>query len=153
VRIERTVDVHYVRTVIGHPAIKPEVLEGDDEPLVPLHESIYYLVPSVERHADGAIEDVRVGVVAFIPVNSIAWNPHIAILPEHRGCGTEALQAAMSWMFENTPCEKVVAYPPAFNARMIHVFEKCGFCLEGRSPRSFKWRGEYHDRILMGKEK
>lgn len=152
-RIERTYDARYVRSVIGHPGIRPDVWELEEDPPVPMHESIYYLVPSIERFQDGAVEDVPVGIVAFMPVNSISWNPHIAIFPESRGCGTEVLLHALAWMFKNTPCEKVVAYPPAFNTRMIRVFEKCGFFLEGRSPRSFKWRGEYHDRILMGKEK
>jgi|SRR5581483_1764690 len=151
-RLERTFDVELVRSVIGHPEIKPHVLEGDDVP-VPLHDSIYYLVAREERFADGAVEDDVVGMVGFLPVNSIAWNPHVAVLPRHRGRGTELMALAMQWMFANTQCRKLVAYPPVFNARMIRVFEKCGFEFEGRSPASFAWRGEIHDRMLMGANK
>jgi len=150
-RLERTFDVELVRSIIGHPEVKPLVLETEDVP-VPLHEAIYYLVAKEERHADGAVEDQVIGVVAFIPVNGITWNPHIAVLPEHRGRGTEVMAAAMQWMLVNTTCRKLVAYPPAFNMRMIRVFEKCGFSVEGLSRRSFPWHGEIHDRILMGKE-
>lgn len=151
-RIERTLDVALVRSVIGHPEIKPLVLDTDEVP-VPLHDSIYYLAPREERFADGAVEDVLLGIVAFMPINNVTWNPHIAILPEHRGRGTEVMRAALAWMFGNTPCEKVVAYPPAYNVAMIRVFEKCGFKLEGCSPRSFRWHGEMHARLLYGLEK
>lgn len=151
-RIERTRDAALVRSVIGHPEIRPLVLEGDDVP-VPMHESIYYLAPKEERHADGAVEDVLLGIVAFMPINNVSWNPHIAILPEHRGRGTEVMKAALAWMFENTACEKVVAHPPAYNSKMIKVFEKCGFRLEGCSPKSFRWNGIMHARLLYGLEK
>lgn len=151
-RLERTFDAELVRSVIGHPQIKPLVLETDDVP-VPMHESIYYFSAKDYRCADGAVDDVLLGVVGFIPVNNIAWNPHLAILPEHRGRGTEVMEKAIEWMFANTPCEKVVAFPPAYNAAMIRVFEKCGFRVEGCSPKSFRWNGELHARLLMGKEK
>lgn len=151
-RLERTFDQALIRSVIGHPEIRPLVLEGEDVP-VPMHESIYYFAARVERHADGAIEDDLVGIVAFIPVNSISWNPHVAVLPSYRGSGTEIVRLAIAWMFAHTACEKVVAYPPAYNVSMIRVFEKCGFKLEGCSPRSFRWHGEMHARLLYGLEK
>ena len=134
----RTFDIERVKGVICHPEILPLVCDG--EPAFPVHDSIYYLMPE-----DGA------GVVAFLPINSITWNPHIAILPEHRGRGTGLMTEALNWMFENTPCRKVVAYPPSYNLPMIRVFEKCGFSREGFSPRSFEFRGQVYDRVLMGR--
>lgn len=151
-RLERTQDAGLVRSILAHPEVKPLVWEGDGDPVVPLHDSIYHLVAREEVYADGATEDQLVGVVAFLPVNSISWNPHMAILPAHRGRGTQALELALRWMSENTPCRKVVAYPPQFNAAMIRVFEKCGFSQEGLSPNSFRWRGALYGRVLMGKE-
>lgn len=151
--VERTFDPELVRSIIAHPGIKPYTWEGEGEPPVPMHESIYYLLAKDERYADGAVEDVTFGVVAFIPVNPVTWNPHMAILPQHRGTGTQAMNLAMRWMFENTPCRKLVAHPPAFNSRMIRVFEKCGFKTEGVSPKSFLWHGVMHARILMGADK
>lgn len=150
--IERTTDADFVSSVINHPEIREDLTDGEDLH-VPMHESIYYLKPTFERHVDGAVEDVAVGVVGFIPINAVTWNPHIAILPEYRGHGTDAMKAGVTWMFENTPCRKIVAYPPAFNTRMIRVFEKCGFKMEGVSPKSFPWHGVLRDRVLMGLEK
>ena len=151
-KLERTFDADLIRSVVGHPEIKPLVLESEDVP-VPMHDSIYYFKAIEERIADGAVEDVLIGIVAFMPVNNISWNPHICVLPEHRGKGTEVMRLAVEWMFSNTPCAKVVAFPPAFNKPMVRVFEKCGFRLEGISPKSFLWHGELHARFLMGMEK
>lgn len=151
-RIERTTDRAAVLRIVGHPSVKPLIWEGDDDPIVPIHESIYYLIGHDERFSDGAVEDVAVGVVAFLPVNSICWNPHVAVLPEHRGRGTELVSEALRWMRSHTPCRKIFAAPPAYNAQMIRVFEKCGFHREGMSPKSFQFRGEIFDRVLMGKE-
>lgn len=136
--MKRVFDIDLVKAVICHPEIQPAICEG--EPSFPVHDSIYYLMPE-----DGA------GVVMFMPINTITWNPHIAVLPEHRGRGSELMAAGCQWMFDNTPCRKIVAFPPAFNKAMIRVFEKCGFAHEGVSPNSFMFYGEMHDRILMGR--
>jgi RimJ/RimL family protein N-acetyltransferase len=152
VRLDRAKDAGIVSSILTHPMVKPEIWDLDGDPVVPMHDSIYHLIARDERHADGAVNDVILGVVAFLPVNGITWNPHIAILPSYRGVGTQVMKLGMKWMAENTNCKKLVAYPPAFNARMIRVFEKCGFRLEGVSPNSFLWHGEKYARMLMGTE-
>lgn len=149
--LTRTTDERLIRSVIEHPELAQDMYEG--VAAVPFHDSIYYLAPMDERHADGAVADELLGIVAYIPVNPVTWNPHIGILPAHRGRGTEVMSESLRWMFENTPCRKVVAHPPVFNKRVIRLFEKCGFAVEGESPASFPWRGGLHDRLLMGIEK
>lgn len=152
--IERTFDHEAVRAVIGHPAVRPYSDDSDGDLVVPMHAKIYHLLANEDIGVDpGEIQTRTLGSVSFVPVNGITWNPHIGVLPEYRGRGTEVMRAACAWMFRNTPCEKIVAYPPTSNPRMVRVFEKCGFAREGYSPRSFPWRGSIYDRILMGKEK
>lgn len=151
--IERTTDANYIRSVIGHPEIRGELFD-DEELSVPMHESIYYLAPFNDVFCDpGIVEKCRLGFVAFGPINRITWNPHIAIFPEFRGCGTEAMQLGIAWMFENTPCQKLVAHPPEYNKAMLRVFEKCGFKREGYSPNSFGRHGVLYGRHLLGLEK
>ena len=152
-RIERTTDERTIRNVLGNPTVVHEIWDEERELPVHVHDSIYWLSVNDEHHSDGAIEDVQVGIIEFVPMNAITWNPHIAILPQYRGLGTQAMKKAIAWMFLNTPCKKIFAAPPAFNTRMIRVFRKCGFKREGISPKSFPWRGEIHDRVLMGLEK
>ena len=142
-RIERSIDEQMIRSIVSHAEIKPHIWEGEGEPEVPMHESVYYLL---------GIEDVAVGVVAFVPMNPVTWMPHIAALPGREGRGSELLRLATQWMFKNTPCRKAFAALPAFNARVIRVFEKCDFRLEGVSPKSFEWHGHLHGQLLMGKE-
>lgn len=152
-RLERTFDAALVQAILSKPGVKERIWEGDSNPAVPMHESIYYLIATDELYGDGAVEDVTLGVVGFIPVNNVAWNPHIAMHPECRGRGTEVMRAAIGWMFENTECLKVIAHPPAYHKAMIRVFEKCGLELEGCSPKSFRWNGILHARLLMGIDK
>lgn len=153
-KIERTTDIDFIWSVISHPQIKPVLFENDDEMAVPEHERIYYLAPYEDAFVDpGAVEKVRVGVVAFIPLNQVTWNPHIAILPQHRGKGTEAMKLGLEWMFHNTPCQKITAFPPVTNGAMVRVFEKCGMKQEGYSPRSYLQHGQLVDRFMFGMEK
>lgn len=153
--VERTKDAELIRSIIGMPEIRVLVMEGEGEIPVPAHDDIYYLAVKEPIFGDGAVEDRLVGIVAFMPVNSITWNPHIAILPmkQDRGVGTEAMRAAVDWMFSNTSCRKIVASPPTFKGAMIRVFEKCGLRIEGMSPASFSWNGRVYDRLLMGIER
>lgn len=149
--LDRTFNEAEVLAVIGHPEVRPYTYDMDGEIPCPMHESIYHLIAKEDFGFDpGDIQTRVLGSVTFMPVNSITWNPHIGVLPEYRGYGTEIMRAAMQWMFAKTPCLKLVAHPPTSNPRMIRVFEKCGFVREGYSRDSFPWRGEIYDRVLMG---
>lgn len=151
--IERTQDVGFIASVLRHPEIK-DLISDDGEVILPLHPQLYYLVPKIEIGVEpGMIEDRAIGCLAFMPINFITWNPHIAILPEYRGRGTEAMELGIQWMFENTRCLKIVAHVPEYNAAMFRVFEKCGFQHEGYSPDSIMKHGKLHGRVLMGRSR
>lgn len=137
----RTTSVSLIRSVFFHPAIKPEVMDDDMEIIV--HEKIYWLL----AYVDGAL----VGLVMFCPIYSLAWNPHIAIFPHHRGCGTEVMKQGVRWMFDNTPCNKLIAFP--FKPIMKRVYEKCGFTIEGNSRGLLTIRGQQIDCQIVGIEK
>lgn len=149
--LERTFDPEAIRAVIDHPEVRPYTYDLEGEIPVPMHESIYHLLAKEDFGFDpGDVQTRIIGSVTFMPINTMTWNPHIGVLPEYRGRGTEVMRLAISWMVENTPCRKLVAFPPTSNPKMIRVFEKCGFSREGYSPASFPWCGEVHDRVLMG---
>lgn len=153
--IERTTDRRLVESVFLHPAVKPMMFDYDERELN-MSDRLIYLADYLEEHADGAVGRGKlVGIVCFLPVTNVAWNPHIALLPEHQGCGLGHLtmRHAIEWMFRSTPCEKLIAYPPVFKLAMIRVFYKCGFAQEGLQARAIRWYGELHDRMVMGLEK
>lgn len=146
-------DMRLVASILAHEGVRESVWDdGGPQPL-PVHPSIHYLVASKDVWDEGVLNNRPIGVVAFMPVNSVTCNPHIAILPEFRGTGTDVMDLAIDWMFDNTECKKLVAHPPEYNAAMIRVFEKCGFNREGYSPGSILKDGVMHGRILMGRAK
>lgn len=140
--LERTQDASVIRSVLHHPDVLTKVWDGAGDPPIPIHDSIYHLVAKV----DGEVA----GLITFMPVNSITWNPHVNIIAQGRGLGTELVKRGLEYMFSRTPCRKVVAFPPAPNIAMIRVFEKCGFQREGYSPNSFEFKGETFNRVLLG---
>jgi RimJ/RimL family protein N-acetyltransferase len=49
-----------------------------------------------------------------------------------RGLGRRLLEAVVDWQLAREPrTRRIVAEPDVRNARMIHVFERCGFVREG----------------------
>lgn len=151
IKIERTEDVTLITSILSHPEIK-DLVSDDGEVTVPLHPQLYYLLPKIEIGVEpGMIEERVIGCLAFVPINHITWNPHIAILPQYRGIGTQAMELGMKWMFKNTRCKKLIANVPEYNVPMLRVFEKCDFKREGYSPDSLMKNGQLHGRILMGR--
>lgn len=153
-RVERTEDVGLIYLILATPGISEWIGDDGGELNLVINPKIYYLLAKIEIGVEpGMIEEKVVGCMAFGPINGITWNPHLAILPQYRGHGTQALQAGIDWMFKNSPCEKLVAYPPSYNFAMVRVFEKCGFVHEGYSPDSVRKNGLLHGRHLMGRNR
>lgn len=150
-RIERTEDMAFVNSLLQMPGVVETAWDDGGPKTLSVHPSLVYLRASIEVWDEGAIRSEDVGCMTFIPINAVTWNPHIAILPEHRGKGTETMKAGIEWMLENTGFQKLVAYPPEYNKPMIRVFEKCGFKCEGYSPASILKNGVLHGRYLMGR--
>ena len=49
-----------------------------------------------------------------------------------QGLGRRLLEAVVGWQLDREPrTRRIVAEPDVRNARMIHVFERCGFLREG----------------------
>ena len=115
-RLVRTADEALIRSVIDHPCVKDWLMQdGDTELVVPEHDSIYYLAAYRELGVEpGDVYAQLLGALAFVPINGITWNPHIAVLPKFQGMGygTEMMKMGVKWMFDNTPCLKIVAFPP-----------------------------------------
>lgn len=155
--IERTEDKAYMASVLLDPAIA-HLMRDDGTPTEfdpMIHPLMYYLIPKMDvAFEPGIVESVPIGLVVFNPCNSTTWNPHIGILPKYWGHGTEALLAGIDWMFKNVPaCLKMVCFPPVYNPRMIRVFQKCHFQIEGMSSKSILHDGKLWDRMVMGLEK
>lgn len=153
ISISRTTDLQAIAEILSHDGVRDLVWDDSGPAALSIHEKIYYLMATRDVWDEGSVSSVPIGVMAFIPINAVTWNPHIAVLPKYRGTGTDVMRAGVDWIFTNTECKKLVAHPPEYNAAMIRVFEKCGFKSEGYSPRSILKGGTLHGRKLMGIEK
>ncbi|MBW7474903.1 acetyltransferase [Paenibacillus oenotherae] len=74
--------------------------------------------------------------------------------PEYLGKGLAAplLQALMRFQFQHAATKKIVAEPDVRNARMIHIFSKCGFRFQKEvalpdktGALMFAYRDEWND--------
>lgn len=66
-----------------------------------------------------------------------------------QGYGTEAMQLAIAYGFEQAKLHRISLGVYAFNPRAIHVYEKVGFTLEGTLRDTLFWEGEYHNEYIM----
>ena len=137
----RTNDLDLIKSVFHHPDIKPIIM--DEEVDLPITDSVYWLAAYQSS--------ILCGLIVFFPIYSLAWNPHIAVLPEHRGCGTEIMKAGIRWMFDKTPCNKIIAFP--FQPIMLRVYEKSGFSVDGFSPKLLTKGGRQIDCYFVGLSK
>jgi RimJ/RimL family protein N-acetyltransferase len=101
-----------------------------------------------------ALEDVwRVGLLTFLPQNTVCWEVHIIVLPWRKSRGHEILRGAMKWVFENTTAQRIVGAIPAYNHLAVHVAQRAGMTQYGLNPRSFQKHGELEDQELFGLNK
>lgn len=144
-RIERTHDMDYVRSVITHPAIWPHVSDDtcDRERYAPFEgDGAYWLIPT-----DGA----PLGVFFVHSHSSVCFEVHTALLPHARGrAAHEAGKALISWVFANTSCRKLITHVPDVNRLALAFARRAGMVQEGINRKSFLRNGALIDQVLLG---
>ena len=84
----------------------------------------------------------------------ILYEAHVQVLPTGRGkAAFRAGVQAITWMFENTLCQKIFGFTPADNKKAVLFTRKVGFRAEGVCTRSRMYRGMLHDQIISGLSK
>jgi RimJ/RimL family protein N-acetyltransferase len=74
----------------------------------------------------------------------------MAILPEYWGNGINYTMALLDWLFANTPCQKLIAFIPEKNQKMLALALKSGLKKEGFIENSFLSGGVLHGQNLLG---
>jgi len=137
-------DTDFIKSVYGHPDIwkavsddnTPDIEVVDFTPLLSAP-TVFFLIPDA------------IGVFFYHPWNSTTYEMHSAVLPEHRGKGAmEGARLAGMWMFDNTPCQKIVTLVPVINIRARFLARRGGMVEEGRVTRSFLKDGVLVDQRL-----
>jgi RimJ/RimL family protein N-acetyltransferase len=78
-------------------------------------------------------------------------NVSLSVGPEHqgKGYGTDAIKVTVTESFGMLGLERLSATIFAFNTASLKAFSKAGFTEEGRKRKSYLWRGELQDQVLM----
>jgi RimJ/RimL family protein N-acetyltransferase len=66
-----------------------------------------------------------------------------------RGYGTEAVRLVLDFAFERVGVHRVGLDVADYNPRAQHVYEKCGFVVEGVQREAILWEGKRYDSVLM----
>ncbi len=141
--LERTHDMELVREILAHPAIWPHIHDdGVSEPAPVDAPSLYWLLVQ----ADGVG-----GVFLLHPHNTACYEVHTCLLPRMWGAqATTATHLVRAWMFQNTPCQKLITNVPADNLLALRFAKRCGMTPEGVNRRSFLKGGVLLDQHVLG---
>lgn len=142
-------DFEPVAQVLSDPEVWPSISDDfspvfDKEGCVEIlsNDKIYVLMPN------------EASVFVFIPINHILYDSHIAIKTDGRGkWGYDGTRRALTWMFEQTPCLKIVGRFNVNNIRMLWLAKLMKFTIEGICRKSLMIHGSLADQIMIGLSK
>lgn len=96
-----------------------------------------------------------IGITTFVRVDWVgrAAIYYIAISEEKnwsKGYGSEVTQLMINYAFESLNLNRIQLHVYVKNERAIHVYERCGFVIEGTLREAMYRAGNYHDFYVMG---
>ena len=147
IAFERTTDLELIRKIVTHEKIWPHVSDdgaGHPEDYQPVnHPAIWY----VTVLSNGQL----MGAWIFTPENSICFGVHTCLLPQAWGSFAHCAARAMAqWVWEHTPCKRIVTTVPTYNRLALAFAKGAGMEQYGLNPRSYQKNGKLYDQILLG---
>ena len=150
VTFERTQDYGLVKEIATHPMIYPAISpDGSPEPedWQPLQSDLVWYVLVKD-------EGELLGMFALAPQNPVCWEIHTCLLPKAWGSkAREAGKEIAEWIFQNTPCLRIVTNVPEYNRLAFKLAIECGLIRYGYNPASYMKDGKLHDQIMLGVSK
>lgn len=146
IRFERTHDPALVRQAIANPkTYAAHCFDGAPsieafEPI--MSDAIWYVA---------AYEADWLGIFMFVPQNPVLWEVHTCLLPKAWGRAVEIAQAAVAWVFANTPCRHIITHVPEDNTLAYRLAVGAGFEHYCTLRASFQRGGALISQFLLGK--
>ncbi len=147
ITIQETRDFGIIRSILTDPSVYES--SRADGALAPAefkpceHEGVWYAL--VLR------ESAPVGVWMLVPHSAICYEIHTALLPVVRGKDAViAAQLMKQWVWDNTPCLRLITNVPAFNRRTAMFCRIVGMKQFGLNEKSFMKNGRLHDQLMFG---
>jgi RimJ/RimL family protein N-acetyltransferase len=145
-KVSRTFDEEFIASCYAVPETWKTIC--DDENINP---ELFF--PCMDREnywLEVTEEGDRLGVFLGRRVNHITYEAHTILLPKARGRASLAALAAIKWMFDNTPCLRLVTNVPSFNASAVRLCHAVGMEQYGTNVKSFQKNGQLFDQLEFG---
>jgi len=144
---ERTYDMAFVKGIVTHPRIWPQITyDGAPDPDDEFHdpgESTWCIVAK-----DG---DEVLGLYVCQLQNPCCWDAHIYMLPHAWGeKARDCTKEFFEWMFSNTTAQRIVGSIPDYNRFGVAFALHCGMVPFGVNPQSVRKDGKLWDQTLLG---
>lgn len=147
ITFERSFNYGLIRAILTHKAIWPHISD-DSSPAAddyrPIESEAFWYV--LVRDCDEVL-----GLFLFAPQNGVCWEVHTALLPH--AWGDRAMQAALElpeWIWENTPCRRIVTNVPEYNKLALNFALDAGMRPYGRNEKSWLKGGRLWDQVCLG---
>lgn len=149
-------DIESIKAIYGHSDVMPYIVDDGCPDIAGINleaaltvSSLYFLIASDEDEVYPFSTDIA--VFMFHPWNSVTFELHSAVLPQYRGAKSiQSVTLAGHWMFDHTPCQRVVTQIAVNNLPAIVLARRCGMKKIGNNEKSFLKNGVLIDQYLYG---
>jgi len=147
----RTQNYELIREILTYPRIYPYISDDYSPPASEYqpvkHDAVWYVL-ALDVHTNG--HDL-LGLWMFVPQNGVCWEVHTALLPCAWGdVGLAAAQLLPAWIWEHTPCRRIITNVPATNRLAFHFAIKAGMEIYGTNRASYLKNGALCDQTCLG---
>jgi RimJ/RimL family protein N-acetyltransferase len=150
IRIERSTDYALIRAIMCHNGIYRHISDDRCPPAAEFRpiesDDVWYAVVWDDNDL--------LGLWMLYPQNSVCWEIHTCLLPHAWGVRARRAASVMAaWIWENTPCERLITNVPANNRAAYHFALAAGMEVYGKNAKSFLKHGKLIDQICLGLSK
>jgi RimJ/RimL family protein N-acetyltransferase len=142
------------------PAVRDAQLGWPFPVTLPMEEKWYAEALSGQRQdrVTFAVETQDGKLAGFVHLTHIDWISRTANFGitigvkelQGRGIGKDATALVVAYAFDTLNLERIWLEVPAFNERAIRLYERIGFCHEGKLRAHAFADGRRHDVLIMG---
>ena len=148
-RFRRVHDYATIQSVMTHEKIYAAISDDFSPPrekfLARLDDAIWYV---------GCwMDDSFLGLWAFLPTSAMRWSVHTCLLPCAWGSAVAATKAMLVWLWNNSPCQRIVTEVPVENRLALRLAKQAGMEFIGIDRKSIMKGGKLQDQILLGLSK
>jgi RimJ/RimL family protein N-acetyltransferase len=141
--------MEFVRKIVTQPYIYRNAIDDGAPPVEQFEPNAHPEVWYVAAWYGGTC----LGMLAFVPVNTITWQVHCCLLKDCWGQSALVGVLVFRWIFESTVCQRIEARIPVFNRLALRAARKSGMMSIAVLKDSFLKGGKVWDEELFAVRK